>query len=534
MPLIVPPTPRGGWEEQFTKSIKDPFDKLLVAYDREVPVFYPEAQGARADGRTDSTEGFKWALGAVGSSGGTIRLRSGVYLVDTEKLVVSIPGTVIQGCGAPGPNTGTIIKAKSGSTGKLLSFAGSAWNSVLDRCQLNDVTLLGADQAVIGLSLKWLANLRLRNVFVMSCLDHGIYMEQVWDSSFYDLEVQWCGSQSNSKNGLFIYNGANDNSNNLRFYSFRAEHNFGNDVRINAAGAGYDNLSIIFFGGKCEREVSAGSFSTKAFHIDGWNGSSGKGNQNIVIRDMLLASYYASGNIAVHFEGAGFMVADNNTISNIQAGGTGMKVEGPVLGDFVHLLTNNHFTNVDSEIVIASSIPRDRVWTDGNRKGIWNGSDHRIHINSDLVRDRRRLVFISEVADHPTSGTGEDDLSTVTIPASVMWTYGGLHIRAAGWVEGVAGNKTIKLKFGSQSVTLFGPAALITTWKFEAEVRNAGAHNSQVLTWRFFVDGVAAAVSSGFVSFAEATNVDVVVKPTGECANGADIIHQTLYVVEEE
>ena len=503
-----------------------------------VPLVRPEWWGAVPDGSTDSTAAVKAACSSLPvNGGGVIDFGVGTYSITPGQVVITTPGTILQGQAAAtngfGAYLGTTLKSRPG-TGKLISFIGNAANTTLDSCQLNDMTLWGNNGTVQGLSLKWIANFRSRNAYILGCLDHGVYMEQVWDSSFYDLEIEWCGSQANNKAGLFIYNGANDNSNNLRFYAFHAETNYGNDVWIDASGIGGDNYNILFDGGKCEKSQSAGSFSKKAFYLTGWNGSTGKVNQHIVIRNMGIYQYMQAGDIGIHFAGAGYMVVDNCNYLNNVSGGTGIKIEGPVLGNHTHRILGNLFAQVAQEITIDPTCPRDAVWTDGNRNGLWNATDRRIHINTPLVKDHRRLVLASEGANHQTASTAETDLASCTLPANLLSTYGGIKVRASGWSEGAAGNKTVKLYFGSHSVTVCPPGAL-ADWQLEASIRIMnGVSNSINVDWKFWKNGSPATISSGMTAFAEATTVDVPVKLTGQCANGADIVHQSTWVVEEE
>lgn len=505
-----------------------------------VPLVRPEWWGAVPDGSTDCTAAVKAACGSLPAhGGGVIDFGVGTYSITPDQLIISTYGTILQGKGVvlAGDGTftgGTTLKSRPG-TGKLISVIGSAWNNPVAHCKINDMLIWGNNQAVQGVSLKWAAGIRMRNVQVFACAGHGVYMEQVWDSSFYDLEIKWSGSQANNKAGLYIYNGANDNSNNLRFYAFHAESNYGNDVWIDAsgaAGATGDNYNILFEGGKCEKSQSV--YSTKAFYITGYNGATGNTNHHIVIRDMGIYSYMVAGDIGVHFAGTGYMVVDNCHFLNGTSGGTGIKIEGPVLGNLTHRVVGNLFEQVAQEITIVSTCPRDAVWTDGNRNGAWNATDRRIHINTPLVKDCRRLVLASEGANHQTTGTDETDLASCTLPANLLSTFGGIKVKASGWTGGAAGNKTIKLYFGSHSVTIC-PAGALADWQLEATIRTMnGYSNSISVDWKFWKNGSPATISSGIGAFEESTNVDVLVKLTGQCANGADTAHQSTWVVEEE
>jgi hypothetical protein len=514
-----------------------------VAFTGNVPARIPEWWGADPDGATDSAAAIQAAITSLPvTKGGVIDFGVGTYSITPGQIVISTPGTVLQGKGEAtdgfGALAGTALISDTG-TGEMISFLGSAATTPVDSCQINDIVLDGQEETVTGLSLKWVSNFRSRNTWVNRCFDDGVYLEQVWDSSFYDLDIESCGAQGTGKVGLRIYNGGTDNCNNLRFFAFHAEGNYGDDVWIDSSGAGTGgNHQILFQGGKCEKSQAEGDYSTKAFKISGYDGVDGLENQAITIRDMMFSQYSAAGDIAVHFAGSGYMKVDNCFITNNTDGGTGIKIEGPVLGSHTHQITNNTFTNVEQEITLdTATCPRNRVWTDGNRGGIWNETDSRIHINADLVRDRRGLEIASSAIDTATSGTGEDVLGTCTLPASLLGTTGSLTIEAAGYATGAAGNKTIKLYYGGQTITVF-PAGAIGNyqgWRLEATIRiAAGVSNGFYITWKFTLDGGPSVISSGWSAGTEATNVDVTIKTTGECANGADAIHQAYWRVTEQ
>ena len=68
-------------------------------------------------------------------------------------------------------------------------------------------------------------------------------------------------------------------------------------------------------------------------------------------------------------------------------------------------------------------------------------------------------------------------------------------------------------------------------WQFEIYVTNLGATNSQGIAWRF-VNGTA--TTQGWATAAIDTTADVLVKMTGEVANGADTITQRYWTVYAE
>ena len=501
---------------------------------------FPEWFSAVGDEATDCTNAIKAAIAAVHSLGGVVEFDVGVYLVTPDEITITNDGVTLQGVIQNSDRSGTglvgtTIKSSAG-TGNVIGFVGAgAWTAlpVMD-CRMNDFTIDGDEETVTGLSLKWVSSFRQRNVLVKNCYSHGVHMEQVWDSSFYDLETELCGNQAASKAALHIYNGTTDNSNNLRFYNYHAEHNYGNDVWIDATGAGFDNYNFLFNGGKCEKDQTLVSPTIKGFYLTGWDGANGQSNIDVTIRDMVFSNYYTAGDIGVHFVGAGFVTVDNCFFTNTADTGTaGIQLEGPVLGrSFTHKITNNHFQYVPNEIVVASTCPRGMVFTEGNTAGIYTDVDSRIHINSDLVRDRRRILLAAEADVASTSGTGEDVLVTTVLPAYLLETHGGVHIRAAGWVTGVAGNKTIKLKFGTSVASVFPAGALTGAWRLEATIRQHTDLGNQILEW-FFINAATNAVTMNSVALNEGVNVDVDIVLTGECANGGDTIYLASWYAKE-
>ena len=172
------------------------------------------------------------------------------------------------------------------------------------------------------------------------------------------------------------------------------------------------------------------------------------------------------------------------------------------------------------------------VWTDGNRNGKWNESDQNVHINGILYRDYRGMVLSSVGQDTTTSGTSETDLGTVVVPANILGSTGSLSARAFGWFEGGAGIQTFKLYFDTGSTTIFSAIAA-GSWKFEATLRNL-AYNSQVIVWKFYVDGSPGLVYTGWYNVSVGTNADRTLKITGQCPTDPDKIHIVDWRVAED
>lgn len=348
--------------------------------------------GAKGDGITNDTMAIRSAIDSLAETGGVVYFPRGIYLITPNHLIITKKGIVLQGENQSFPTRGdafgTTIKSASG-TGDMIVFEGSGVSPAesLMNCQINDMLIHGSDQKVQGLTLRWCAGFRLNNVAVFAALKHGVYIEQLWDSSFTNLEVLWCGSQPDKKAGVYICNGSGDNSNNLRFFAPHFENNYGNDVWIDASGKVTDNHSILFDGGKCEKNQLKGNYSTKAFHFTGFNGYTGHLNINITIRNMCISQYMNPGDIGIHWTGGGYMSVQGCFFVNNKSGGTGIKIEGPSLGNYTHRISDNVFTSAGQEILIADTFPRKYVWISGNRRSGWNITDNRIDINGTLTMD---------------------------------------------------------------------------------------------------------------------------------------------------
>lgn len=136
--------------------------------------------------------------------------------------------------------------------------------------------------------------------------------------------------------------------------------------------------------------------------------------------------------------------------------------------------------------------------------------------------------------DVVTSGTGEDDLRSVTLPANYLFTpdgfwTGGIRIFAAGTKTGGNGNKELKLHFGSDSIVFNADANDTNDWQLEAVITARSASGAQNRTIRGFngttiINDVDLPTEDGTAA--------IVVKITGECSHADDVITQTMWNVK--
>ncbi len=109
-----------------------------------------------------------------------------------------------------------------------------------------------------------------------------------------------------------------------------------------------------------------------------------------------------------------------------------------------------------------------------------------------------------------------------------MGANGGIKLKAVGTKTGAAGNKTIKLHWGSASWTIHTAANNVNDWRVEADIINI-THNTQRINWICY-DGTT--ILQGYETASQETNDAVTLKLTGECADAGDTITQTMLIVE--
>jgi len=252
---------------------------------------------------------------------------------------------------------------------------------------------------------------------------------------------------------------------------------------------------------------------------------------------MLLANNFGSAVINAHFENNWKSAAD------LANGGSGLKISnaGTVMGVF-------GTTNDKQKYVVEFYAGGNNCHIVGGGRGgstvyyakIHGAAHSSVSIIGDATYDlaygsactvKRVGIPRKKSVAASTSGVGEDDLHTATIPAARMGRVGGIRLVAAGTKTdgGAPGNKTIKLHFGASSWIVHAAANNTNDWRVEAEILNTNAVNAQVISWTCW-DGTT--ITQGFQTAAINTGAAVVVKLTGECADAGDTITQMLWIVE--
>lgn len=143
------------------------------------------------------------------------------------------------------------------------------------------------------------------------------------------------------------------------------------------------------------------------------------------------------------------------------------------------------------------------------------------------------LLVSSAVAVSHTGNTNETTLATVTIPAGIMGTNGGLLILSSWTTTNSANNKTPRIRLGGIGGTAFMAATYtsVATFSDSRRIRNRNSASSQVAS-----TAAATAVPFGGTSSAIATgSVDTSVAQdlvlTGQLGLGTETITLESYEV---
>ena len=184
--------------------------------------------------------------------------------------------------------------------------------------------------------------------------------------------------------------------------------------------------------------------------------------------------------------------------------------------------TNWHIVN----IAVATSAPSTPTPQEGDV--YFNSTTHLLY-HYDGTNWRTVGYSLADNSDTSSSGTGEDNLTSMTVAANTMGATGGYRFTVAGTKTGANGNKTIKFYFGTVAITLNAAANDENDWRGEILVFNTAA-GAQRITW---LGWNSTTIVQGYDVGTEDTTAAVTVKCTGECAHADDVITQTMLVAEK-
>jgi len=134
-------------------------------------------------------------------------------------------------------------------------------------------------------------------------------------------------------------------------------------------------------------------------------------------------------------------------------------------------------------------------------------------------------------------GTGEDDLMTYSMPANTLEANGRtIRVTMGGTLGGSAGNKTIKLYFGSaQILTLTNSGSTTRYWFIEMLVARSASNEQKIIATLTLSTDIAASfdASHSAETSTEADTSTIIIKATGEGTSNNDVV-QTFLLVEAD
>ncbi|MEH7036372.1 hypothetical protein V7054_29945 [Priestia megaterium] len=180
-----------------------------------------------------------------------ILLGGGIYPVETSIDNINTSNLSIEGLGYGLTNIVTNI-----DNGSELFRVECLDVGHLNYFRLADLTLSGNRKNAVGIYAKKASVCTFSRIRIRDFANHGMYLEEVYDSYFYSVMFTGNGKMSednnpaNSNHALYIYNGSYDNSNRLIFISCHFEANYGSHVYSNSTGNSRKNSQLKFIGCK--------------------------------------------------------------------------------------------------------------------------------------------------------------------------------------------------------------------------------------------------------------------------------------------
>lgn len=222
---------------------------------------------------------------------------------------------------------------------------------------------------------------------------------------------------------------------------------------------------------------------------------------------------------------ADFYSEDANSITNI----TGGRMEGNFRSGqsgAVGSLWNINGVNFESG----------PTFSNGSGTARLNIANVQSFVVSDITIDMKRVnwpdveVTANEINNTVTSGTGEDDLKTATLLQYVHNSFAGFRLYAAGQKTGGNGNKTIKWHWGANEITFNVAANDTNEWQLKVTALFVDNDSLRVMLRGW--NGTTLVQEYSLINGNDLDAGDIITKLTGECADGADVITQTMWRVE--
>jgi len=175
----------------------------------------------------------------------------GIYQVMTSINNINKSNISIRGMGFGATSIKSLIDDGSAVFDVECLVAGH-----LNYFSVKDLTISGENKNAIGIRMKKTSICTFDKIRIRSFANHGMYLEEVYDSYFYGVSFTGCGKMSvdnniaTSQHALYIYNGTADNSNRLIFTACHFEANYGSHVYSDSTGNSRKNGQIKFIGTK--------------------------------------------------------------------------------------------------------------------------------------------------------------------------------------------------------------------------------------------------------------------------------------------
>lgn len=147
-------------------------------------------------------------------------------------------------------------------------------------------------------------------------------------------------------------------------------------------------------------------------------------------------------------------------------------------------------------------------------------------VSTDLDNMLRGLF--RDNSDHALTGTtNETTLASTSIAAGTIGATGGIYVLVSGTLTGVAGTKTMRLKFGATTLaTITDAAGTSSDWYFEAWCYNT---SNGAQRWFINRNGNDLLTSSfDYTTSAEDTTQNKTLAVTGQLGAAGDTITQTM------
>ena len=211
-------------------------------------------------------------------------------------------------------------------------------------------------------------------------------------------------------------------------------------------------------------------------------------------------------------EGVGYTI--NGTIKSTRHAST---AGGIHLGDASKLTLEGCDGQSFSLALTANSSSTSKVW-------IKNCNQWTVDLNIGSVKVEQMPLLV-DLATNQTSGTGEDTLITVNIPANTLGKGSGIYVRIAGsQTNGSSEAKTIKFYWGSDVYTVQNATTTANDWEVEVRIYVVGTGDQKL-----YIKALDAAPAVLLLDYDGAPNEDetgaITVKLTGEVgATGTDVI----------